>query len=71
MPGTYSITENKTDNVKFRAMVSFNGNPAEYWEHDSLDAESIDAALQATADAAAKAPAEPPVISIRDGKIVL
>lgn len=72
MAGTYQITENKTDAVKFRAMVSFNGNTAEYWEHDSLNAEDIEKALQTTADNAAVSAAAAAVIEVdANGKIVI
>lgn len=75
MSGTYEITENKTDRIKFRAMVSFNGKAAEYWEHDSLAPAEIEKALQLTADndavniATLAEPADS--ISIVDGKIVV
>lgn len=34
MAGTYKITENTSDAVKFRGMVEFNGKPAQYYEVD-------------------------------------
>ena len=74
MAGTYSIIENKTDAIKFRCMVSFNGNPGEYYEVDSLEAGEIDKVLQMTADAHAEKIAkdsEIPEIGIIDGKILV
>lgn len=75
--GSYNITENKSDGVKFRCMVSFNGNSVEYWEHDSLDSQEIAAALQSTADVAESATtdnaavaASMAAIEISDGKII-
>lgn len=73
MAGTYAIIENKSDAYKFRAMVSFNDKNPEYWEHDSLEAKTINEALQLTADADAEqmiAKSIVPDLTVVDGKLV-
>jgi len=80
--GTYEITENKSDALKFRAMVSFNGKPAEYYEvdwmiEDPLQSEgtqesNVEYQLQATANDDAERTeklAVVPELEIVDGKV--